>query len=168
MSRRRTRNALWAGAGLLCFLTADPRFDQAVAATTTASLTVTASVAATCLISATDMAFGVYGGFVTNATSSISVTCTNTTPYNVGLDGGTAPGGHPQNRRMRGPGGSLSYSLFRDSARTLIWGETIGTNTVNGTGTGSAQLLTVYGQIPAGQAIAPGGYLDTITATITY
>ncbi len=168
MSRRRTRNALGAGASLFCFLIADPRFEPAVAATAASTFAVTASVAASCLISATDMAFGVYGGFVTNATSSISVTCTNTTPYNVGLDGGTAPGGHPSNRRMRGPGGSLSYSLFRDSARTLIWDQTIGTNTVSGSGNGASQILIVYGQIPAGQAIAPGGYLDTITATITY
>jgi spore coat protein U-like protein len=152
----------------LCYIIAGPRLDQASAATATGTFTVTAAVAASCLISATDMSFGVYAGSLTNATSSISVTCTNTTPYNVGLDGGTAPGGHPNNRRMRGLGGSLAYSLFRNSARTLIWGQTIGSDTVSGTGNGNTQVLPVYGQIPAGQAVTPGGYLDTITATITY
>jgi len=29
-------------------------------------------------------------------------------------------------------------------------------------------LLTVYGQIPGGQFVTPGAYVDTITATVTY
>jgi spore coat protein U-like protein len=45
---------------------------------------------------------------------------------------------------------------------------TIGTDTVPLTGNGAAQVETVYGQIPAGQFVAPGSYSDTITATVTY
>jgi len=62
----------------------------------------------------------------------------------------------------------LKYALYSNSARTTNWGNTVGTDTVSWTGTGSTQSLTVYGQIPGGQSPKPGSYLDTITATITY
>jgi spore coat protein U-like protein len=62
----------------------------------------------------------------------------------------------------------LNYELFRDSARTLNWGNTIGTDTVAGTGNGLAQTLTVYGRILGSQLVAPGAYTDTVTATLTY
>jgi spore coat protein U-like protein len=70
---------------------------------------------------------------------------------------------------MTGPGTSLlAYSLFSNPAMSINWGQTIGANTVIGTGTGVQQSLTVYGQIPAGQVVNPGSYTDTITATVTY
>ncbi|HEY2858526.1 MAG TPA: spore coat protein U domain-containing protein [Terracidiphilus sp.] len=135
----------------------------------TSSFTVTATVQATCSISATSLAFGTYASVAINSTSTLSVTCTNTTPYNVGLNAGTASGATVTNRSMTGPGAAkLGYKLFRDSGRTLNWGNTVGTDTLAGTGTGALQSLTVYGQLTAGQHVAPGSYADTITATLTY
>jgi spore coat protein U-like protein len=64
--------------------------------------------------------------------------------------------------------GTLGYSLFSNSGMTTNWGQTVGVDTVAGTGTGVAQPLTVYGQIPTGTAPAADGYFDTITATVTY
>ncbi|SRR6266568_1301407 len=142
---------------------------SAVAATVTTTFAVTATVQATCLVSATPMGFGTYTGVVANSTSTVSVTCTNTTPYNVGLSAGLATGATVSARSMTGPASALlGYSLFSDSARTVNWGQTVGTDTVTGTGNGSAQALTVYGQVAAGQYLAPGAYADTITATVTY
>jgi spore coat protein U-like protein len=70
---------------------------------------------------------------------------------------------------MTGPGAALlGYALFSDSAHTLNWGQMIGTDTVTGTGNGSAQALTVYGQLAASQYVTPGAYKDTLTATVTY
>ena len=37
-----------------------------------------------------------------------------------------------------------------------------------GTGTGATQIVTVYGRIPASQNVGVGGYVDTITATVTF
>lgn len=62
----------------------------------------------------------------------------------------------------------LAYALYSDSGRTTNWGNTVSTDTVPGTGNGSAQTLTVYGRIAAAQYVTPGSYADTITATITY
>ena len=46
---------------------------------------------------------------------------------------------------------TLGYGLYSDATWTTNWGNTAATNWVSGTGTGAAQALTVYGQIPAGQ-----------------
>jgi spore coat protein U-like protein len=142
---------------------------SAIAATATTTFAVTATVQATCLVSATAMAFGNYTAAVANSSSTVSVTCSNTTPYNVGLSAGLATGATVTTRKMTGPGSALlGYSLFSDSARTVNWGQTVGTDTVTGTGNGTAQALTVYGGVPAGQYLAPGSYNDTVTATVTY
>jgi spore coat protein U-like protein len=64
--------------------------------------------------------------------------------------------------------GTLNYKLFRDSARTQNWGNTVGTDTLISQGNGSALQYSVFGQVPAGQTVNPGVYSDTIIATITY
>ena len=153
----------------LSFLALGLASRPAVAATVTTTFGVTATVQATCLVSATAMAFGTYTGVVANSTSTVSVTCTNTTPYNVGLSAGLATGATVIARKMTGPASALlGYALFSDAARTVNWGQTVGTDTVTGTGNGSAQAITVYGQTAATQFVAPGAYTDTITATVTY
>lgn len=139
------------------------------AATATAQFNVTATVNATCLISANNLPFGTYTGVIDDANTTLSVTCTNTTPYNVGLNAGTGTGATTTSRSMTGPGGALlGYKLFQDAGYTTNWGNAVGTDTVAGTGNGAAQTLTVYGQVPAAEYVTPGGYSDTITATITY
>ena len=135
----------------------------------TTSFAVSTTVQATCTVSATSLVFGNYVGALLNSTSTISATCTNTTPYKIGLNAGTATGATVTNRSMTGPAGSLlHYSLFSDSGHTTNWGNTLGTDTVSKTGTGAVQILTVYGQVPAGQYVTPGNYADTITVTLTY
>jgi spore coat protein U domain-containing protein, fimbrial subunit CupE1/2/3/6 len=103
-----------------------------------------------------------------NQTSAITVTCTNTTPYNVGLDKGLN-GPSVTNRQMKsGAGATINYALYSNAGMTLNWGNTPGTDTVAGTGNGTGQVLTVYGQIPAQTTPAPSTYNDTVTVTITY
>lgn len=137
--------------------------------TATTSFLVTANVQTNCTIAATNLVFGDYTQVQLNGQSQISLACTNAAPWNVGLNQGTFPGATVTTRRMTGPGSSsLLYFLYRDAAHGLNWGNTIGTDTVSGTGTGTVQTLTVYGGIPASQAAGPGGYQDTIIATITF
>jgi spore coat protein U-like protein len=137
--------------------------------TVTSQFNVKATVVVACNVAATPLDFGTYAGTLISASSTIFVTCTNTTAYNVGLNAGTASGATVTTRSMTGPGGaSLGYKLFRDSGHSHNWGNTVGTDTVAGTGTGTAQSLIVFGQIPAGENVAPGAYSDTIIATVTY
>ncbi|KAG1165703.1 hypothetical protein G6F35_018628 [Rhizopus arrhizus] len=63
----------------------------------------------------------------------------------------------------------LTYELYRDSARSLRWGNTLNVDTVGGTGSGSAQQLTIYGRVPPVTGQPPAGaYNDLVQVTITY
>lgn len=137
-------------------------------ATATASFAISVAVPATCLITATALNFSVYTGVVDVATSTLSLVCSNTTHYNVGLNAGQASGATVSTRGMSNGAAVIAYALYSDTSRTLIWGQTVGIDTVTGTGNGSSQVLTVYGRVPAGQFVAPGNYSDTIIATVTY
>jgi spore coat protein U-like protein len=63
---------------------------------------------------------------------------------------------------------TINYSLYQDSGRATLWGNTVGTNTVAGTGNGAAQTLTVYGRVPVQAAPAVGTYADTVQLVVTY
>lgn len=156
---------------ILGFMTLGVASTSAVAQTNPATTTfgVTATVLKDCIVSASALSFSSYSGAVDNATSTVTVTCTNTTTYTVGLNQGLTTGATVTTRQMAitPPAGGLAYALYTDSAHTTNWGNTSG-SWVAGTGNGSAQGLTVYGQIAAGLYVTPGSYTDTITATVTY
>lgn len=139
------------------------------AATTTDTFVVSANVSATCSVIANDLTFVDYSGNDLAAASTISVTCTTGTTYNAGMDQGTY-GTSVSDRKMQIVAGTdtLNYGLYRDASHTQNWGETVGTDTVAGTGNGAAQSIDVYGLIPAGQNPPVGNYSDTITVTLTY
>jgi len=137
-------------------------------ATSTSTFQVTATVANSCTVTATSLAFGNYTLAQLDGTPTITATCTNGTTYTIGLDAGTFSGATTSTRRMTGPSAAgLSYSLFSDSGRTTNWGNATG-SWVSGTGTGAAQVLTVYGRIPANQTALIGSYTDTVTVTVTF
>jgi spore coat protein U-like protein len=141
----------------------------ALAAEATGSFDVSATVGDSCSVSAADLAFGnvdPLSATATTATAAIDVTCSNGTSYDVGLDAGGAAGATVTSRAMGdGDSTTLNYALYTDAART----NTVGTDTVSGTGNGSAQTQTVYGEIPGSQSGVPTGtYSDTINLTVTY
>lgn len=142
---------------------------SAYAAVAPSTMNVSATVLPTCLITLEQLACGIYTGTVSDISTTIIMTCSNTVPYAVALDAGTASDATVMTRRMTGATGAyLAYALFRDAGRTLNWGVTAGADTVAGTATGNAQSLTVYGRIAASQFVTPGSYADTVTATVTY
>jgi spore coat protein U-like protein len=146
--------------------------DEADAATATGTFQVQITIQATCiLVSSTNLNFGTNGVLSANInqTSTITVQCTNTTPYNIGLNAGVN-GGSVTTRQMKGGPTSqlINYSLFSNAGLTQNWGQTVGTDTVAATGNGAAQGFTVFGQVPAQTTPTPGTYTDTITVTVTY
>lgn len=157
---RKTCILALAGAGLVVA-------NGAFAATATTSFSVTATVLAFCAVSAAPLVFGNYSAAQLDGHTTVTVTCTSGTGYQVGLDAGTGNGASVATRRMTGSG-LLNYTLYTDSSRTTVFGNTVGTNTVSGTGSGVVQSIDVYGRIPAGQYPAGGLYSDTITVSVTY
>lgn len=137
----------------------------------TDSFTVSATVLATCEIAANDLAFGAYDPVAAahlDAATTLSVTCTNGTPYTVALDLGGGLGATTAARRMINGADTLNYTLYRDAARTQLWGQTIGVDTLAGTGAGSAATINLYGRVPMLQTAPSGAYEDTITVKVEW
>ncbi len=118
-----------------------------------------------------DLNFGPHGVIDANVDqdSTIGVQCTTGQTYDVGLGIGTGAGATTASRKMTGPAAAVvNYTLYRDPARTLLWGTTIPTDTVSGTGNGSVQNIPVYGRVPPQTTPAAGLYTDTVQITVTY
>ena len=142
----------------------------ASAATATGKMNVRIAIQASCeVVSTSDLDFGTVAttSAAIDQSAAITVKCSNSTPFNIGLGGGTS--GSVNDRKMSGPGnGFVSYSLYRDSSRTQHWGDTPGTNTSASTGTGANQTFTVYGRVNSQNTPEPGSYSDVVTVTINY
>ena len=141
------------------------------AATTTSTFTVQMTLTSSCVInSASTLNFGSHGVLTANvnSTSTVRVQCTSGTPYNIGLNAGTGSGATVAIRKMTHTSSTVTYSIYQDSGRTIVWGNTVGTDTVAATGNGAAQSHTLYGRVPPQTTPAPAVYTDTITVTVTY
>lgn len=145
----------------------------AAAATTSTTMAVSATVLTSCTAGASPLAFGNYDPSATSptdATTTVTVTCTGNATAVIGLDKGVN-GTSTTAREMILTGGTskLNYALYQDAAHTLNWGNTAGTDTVSGSVTLATPLTeTVYGRIAAGQTPNAGSYTDTVTVTVTY
>jgi spore coat protein U-like protein len=143
----------------------------AFASSATTTFTSHVTIAATCTInSASTLNFGSTGLLAANVdqNSTIQIQCTDTTPYNIGLDAGTGSGATVAARKMSTGGNTVNYTLYSDPTHVAVWGNTVSTDTVAAVGDGSAQSFTVYGRVPAQPTPAPGTYTDTVTLTVTY
>ena len=140
-------------------------------ATATGTFAVSMTLQASCtLASSSGVAFGTQGVLASNvdATGTLGVQCTSSTPYTVALDAGAGTGASTTTRKMTAGANTVSYALYRDSSRTQIWGNTQGTDTAAGTGNGASQTLTVYARVPPQSTPAAASYTDTVNVTITY
>ena len=145
-------------------------------ATAVGSFQVTATILSSCNVTGTTLNFGsnidpISASVPLDSSSTLSVTCSNTTPYSVALNAGTNAGGATNfsSRNIKNGTHTLGYQLYTDSGRTSVWGDgTSSTNTAPGTGSGSAQSINIYGRLPSLSGAVPGAYTDTVTVTISY
>ncbi|SDA79657.1 Spore coat protein U (SCPU) domain-containing protein [Janthinobacterium sp. 344] len=141
--------------------------------TNTTTFDVTLKIIANCVISALPLDFGQTQGVLAtavNVNTTVNVTCTNTTLYNVGLNAGTGTGSVGTTRYLSGTGANtatVQFNLFQAAGAT-VWGNTQGTDTYGGTGNGTSQPITVYGQVPPQSTPMPDTYKSTITATVYF
>lgn len=163
---------------LVSLLCAAGSAGAAVTSSTTpgTSMTVNATVNAYCAInSAGTIGFNAFNPSTGDQTSSssISVNCTNTTPFDIGLSLGSGTNASLTTGRVMTSGNNtLIYQLYSDSGYSTVWGDTVGTNTVRltgaGFGTNTAKTATVYAKIPSQPNAVPASYTDTVTVTVTY
>lgn len=143
------------------------------AATTTGSLVVSATVLKACLIGGGTLAFGSYdpsSSTAATATTTVVLTCTPGTSYDIGMSAGGGTGATVALRYLTLGANKLGYKLFQDAGYLTNWGNTVGTDTLHATT--SATLVTntinIYGEIPVNEAAPVGVYADTVTMTVTY
>jgi spore coat protein U-like protein len=149
---------------------------KAVGGVATGTLSVTANVggASNCTLGAVNnMIFPNYNPLDTNpdyATGSVIVTCVADFPYDVGINQGQGAGATEEHRLVTRVGGQqeLNYALFQDANHIHNYGTIIGQNTLHQLGTGSAQLITIYGEIPINQSVEAGPYTDIVTILVTF
>jgi spore coat protein U-like protein len=130
-----------------------------------------AQTANTCTISVTGVAFGNYNVFAASpvdSTGSVSFACgVNVRNIQVSLSRGQSSSFNP--RTMTRSGENLTYNLYRNAARTNIWGDgTAGTTQYTIANPANNTTRTIYGRIPAAQDVSAGAYADTVTATINF
>src|SRR5438132_1959512 len=146
----------------------------AFAGSASANLNISASVAANCTITTSPVAFGAYDPVVANAatdltaTGSVNVACTKGTAATIDLgNGGSFAAG---SRRMSSGSDFLNYALYKDAARTQVWGSGLagGTTMAYNAATKASTAVSVYGTVPQAQDITVGAYADVVLATINY
>ena len=113
----------------------------------------------------------------TDTSTSVAVTCTRVGgPANVAVTlaiGPSATSGQIATRSMGSGTNLLNYNLFRDSARSAVWGQTAGVDTqsiaLNNIPNNSSAggTFVVYGRIPALQNVAAGTYGDSVSLMLT-
>ena len=154
MTRALTRAALGAAVWLLC---ASNAWAQA----------------ASCTISVTSVAFGNYNVFTTTAddsTGTITYRCNaQAANISIALSDGSSTTFSP--RTLRKGSEVLQYNLYRNAARTAVWGDGTGGTSVytNANPPNNSNVtLTIYGRIPAQQDVSAGAYSDTVSAVINF
>jgi spore coat protein U-like protein len=130
---------------------------------------------AVCSVSASGVAFGVYNPFAggpQNATGTVTVNCSQFFgTYTVALNGGLNGGSNFSNRRLSAGTASLGYQLYMDAGHTAVWGDGTGGSVPVNSATCFGNCNTTYsvfGRIPARQAVSPATYGDTILVTVTF
>ena len=150
----------------------------AMADTATATFQVTLTIQKACTVTAgtgSNISLGTVGSNATNmaGNNTITVNCSKTTPYFIGLapsNANTTGAGV-----LSGTGGNLDKVPYQLRSTTgtsgTVWGNTATTTTVGngvaGTGTGANQTHTVYVTAPSAN-FKPDTYTDTVTINVNY
>ncbi|WP_332659403.1 Csu type fimbrial protein [Brevundimonas sp.] len=139
----------------------------AAAQTRTAQFAVRAQVTADCQITAEDLNFGAYkSDSIATGSTPVTLRCTPGSSATVSFDAGAS--GNPQARYMDGPG-HLNYQIYKDIGRQDPI-DTMGAAFQLPGISNIGQLVTyrVYGEVPVGQNVPAGNYVDILRVTVQY
>ena len=152
----------------------------AYALTSTSNMNVSTSIGMNCTISTTDIAFAEYKPTTDHATTALTGNGAVSTTCTVGSTGKIiiGQGEHPESgssdavpvRRMATSDDAsfLNYEVFSDEGYSVTWTNEAASG-IGYTASGSAQNMTVYGKVAAGQTGASqGSYADVLVVTVNY
>lgn len=149
-----------------------------------------AEAATVCSATMTNLSFGavVPGGSAVNAAATLNYSCTYSGGLLSGLFGdyirlcfgigtGTGGTGYTPRTMTSGAGDTMNFQLYTDAAHTSVWGGTGSGLTIPSltmqfqilsSGQTQSGQLTLYGQVPMGQAaLGAGSYLSQFNAAHT-
>jgi len=131
-------------------------------------LSLSSAQALVCTVSTTGVVFGAYSFFTPwprLSTGSVSIGCDAVAAYSIAMNGGYTG---TFARLMTSGANRLTYNLYTDATRTVVWGDgTGGSMRVSSSGTTGA-THTVYGRIPALQNVPAGSYSDLLIVTVEF
>lgn len=135
---------------------------NAAASPATANFNVKIQVLSTCAITASDVVFeDVYSGTAPSSkTGTLNVTCTNQTPYDIGL---TYAG---EMVHATDATATIAYELYKTASDTAKWNDS--DNLYSSTGSGLVQNIPLVAKVTGSTNVRAGNYADTVTATVTY
>ncbi len=117
-------------------------------------------------LSVTPLAFGnydVYNAVPTDSAGTISYSCPPPITPTVTIDPGLAYA-NGRRRMTSGSGGDwLSYDIFVDAPRTVVW-----SSTPVAVPPGNALTVPFYGRVFAQQDVSVGSYADTVIVTFNF
>ena len=126
----------------------------------------------------TDLDFGSKASTATAAATAnnggFSVTCTNQTPYSIGLQSTAGSSSSDGSGTMKATVGSteytIGYQLYQDAGDSTPWGNsnTGSINTKEALGSGIAQAHTVFGKTTSTLNVPVATYTDTVAVSIYY
>lgn len=141
------------------------------AASTNASMEVSLHVSANCMVEAEPMSFGSVTAAqapATQSASTISVRCTESTPFQVTMDDGSHPGSGTRRAFDSATGQYAAYEIYADAGQTRRWG-TLGTEAVSGTADSSRVVqLAAFGRISPNARVAAGDYRGVVTVAVAF
>lgn len=127
-----------------------------------------------CKVSVSPLAFGTYMPGDTSpldTTGQIDVACAGR-PGIFLLTLSTGSSGSYSGRTMQSGAFSMLYNIFRNAARTLVWGDGTGGSVISGgikPSFGRQEFtFPVYGRIPPLQSVGSGAYLDNVLVTVYF
>lgn len=122
--------------------------------------------------SVTAVSFGAYDVFAAvpnnNGVGGLTIRCIGGGGPSFAVTLSTGQSNSYAARVMKSGANQLTYNLYTNSARTVIWGDGTGGSSMMTAAANSTTTLSVFGQIPAGQDVPVGTYTDSITATVTF
>lgn len=156
---------------LIALALAWPAFAIPVAAKTVSnSMDARVRVDTSCRMTVEPMTFGnvnIFSGQV-DATALIHLRCGPAVAYSVALDNGR--NFNAGWRRMSSGGGFFQYvryQIYRDAARTQLWGSTPATMVTGTTPANGDVTLTAHGRVP-NTIVMPRAYTDVVTVTVNF
>lgn len=97
---------------------------------------------------------------------SVTVTCTPGIPVNIALDAGLNSVS-TSTRLLKNGANVLSYQLYQDTARTILWG--MGTDSYSFTSLPTPSQSFIFARLNSQPSFPVAGvYTDTVTATISW